>query len=868
MSLPLERNSVKSSGSLVLQEVLDNEKQKRSSFVKKSRKTLSPHESITLNNTEIEQLFTDIKIAREHANDAIKLLPPITKLSDVLNEHQQHTETLKNVMQNITEMKSDNRQGFNKCLSATAMTASSISHEMSDRNLLLTHIVQKWKLILEKSKDYIKQRSDYDKAFKEYNKISDKINAMNTTSKPDVKKAASLKEQQDESTKKTLTEGDKLRNIYNTIYVEFMHGMMDYQMNLIHNIKKDFDNGLVEWNKIVDEGDDDEEQQNPPEWMNNYPNCYHLFQAESMYIENMNNMAQIYAKEILYDSKLALLGFSLDDVNLIFSGIELIRRLHSGIFKKLTQCSQDTFVDVYSSRIARIYEVYHKHTSKFGKAFTRFHKCIQIEPFKKMIDQIATTNKIQPLDELLRSPFIQLSQYVPIFTKLRTDFPDSIENLDSLIYVFTRLAGYCELAENNFATAMEMNKIHNIPSNQPPYRRYFSTFPCNVSKVEGQIFLFSDVLIFTKSDKEHPCVFVEQYDTNNIEKFEIKLKNVQKNYPKLIILIIIKKIFGVDITLATNLREEDSYIFPSVLHNVFNALEEHAPTTEGVLRLSSNVIELDALIYKIDAGGDINESKTDALLLGNIVKKYCDNLPNKLPIELQTVECSKETILPILRTLDIPFLAFIQRLFAVLYKISQSSSENLMTSENLSKVISPNIYPADNTSFDIEKLTRTITYMINNYLDVFEEIQHEMNQLYQNGVEERMKREKMENLILQASTTEKDIPISSNFQASNENSVVLTLIDILRQGSAELIEGKKTSKRWIVLKRKCLMIFKELGQSKTENVIPLSSCFMTESDNNSVMNLSLGDKYFYSFVFLDNQKKWVKLVKSAMKQAE
>ncbi|KAL7716602.1 Rho-GAP domain-containing protein [Entamoeba marina] len=125
---------------------------------------------------------------------------------------------------------------------------------------------------------------------------------------------------------------------------------------------------------------------------------------------------------------------------------------------------------------------------------------------------------------------------------------------------------------------------------------------------------------------------------------------------------------------------------------------------------------------------------------------------------------------------------------------------------------------------------------------------------YQAGREERAKR----------STSDRDISISSMFEVSKEDSVVLTLIDILRQGPAQLDDGKKRGRRWIVLKRKCLMIFKELGQSKPESVIPLSSCFMTESDNNTVMNLSLGDKYFYSLTFEENQKKWYAINKECI----
>ncbi|EDR25914.1 hypothetical protein EDI_044700 [Entamoeba dispar SAW760] len=669
----------------------------------KSRKTMTPADIISFNNTEIEQLFNDIKIGREHANEGIKLIPSLTRFSDTLNEHHQHTEIIKNLMQNLTNKKGDHREEFTSCMTATGITTSLISYEMSDRNEKLIEIMQKWKLFLENTKDYIKNRIEYDKLFKEYNKIIEKVKQMNSQTKPDVKKAAQLQEQKEEITIKTIKEGDQLRKLYNEMYVTFMNLMMGSCSKYHNFIKKSpdtyinyqnqFNQGIEKFNTVIDESSDDDETIKPPDWMNNSPNCFHMFQAESMYLESMNYLIQIYAKKILFDPNLALSGFSIDDVNLIFSGIELIRRLHSGILRKLSRCTLETFLSVYSSRVAQIYQVYHNHCSKFGKAFSRFHQCLNSHQFKNFVEEIATSNKIPPLGELLRTPFIQLSQYVPIFTRMKSEFTNNIEDLETLIYVFTRLSGHCELAETNFATAMEMNKISGVPPKQPPYRRFFSSIPCSLNKTEGVMFLFSDTLMFTKSNKEHEQVFVEQYETKNIEKFEInekqktvkiifatrgkKLRDLDLFFNKLDIAHKFtnelsqigyfyknKKIFGVDIKLATQLHEDETRLMPKVLHHIFDALELTAPSTEGIMRLSSNVIELDGLIYKIDAGGDIDDNRGDTLLLANTIKKYCAGLPNKLPLKLQITE-GVSNIQSILQTLDKSYLAFIERLFRV-----------------------------------------------------------------------------------------------------------------------------------------------------------------------------------------------------------
>ncbi|EDR25915.1 hypothetical protein EDI_044710 [Entamoeba dispar SAW760] len=188
-----------------------------------------------------------------------------------------------------------------------------------------------------------------------------------------------------------------------------------------------------------------------------------------------------------------------------------------------------------------------------------------------------------------------------------------------------------------------------------------------------------------------------------------------------------------------------------------------------------------------------------------------------------------------------------------------------MNAENLSKVISPNIYPCDNTSLDIEKLTKTVKFMIENYDIVFRPIKTEINKLYKDGETERLKRLKFESKMLQGSLNDRDISVSRLFESTKENSVVLTLIDILRQGEAEIEEGKKVYKRWVVLKSKTMMLFKEKGQAKAEIVIPLLECFVTETMKGTVINISLNEKHYYSITFINNHKKWVKLIKSCLK---
>ncbi|ELP90026.1 hypothetical protein EIN_403600 [Entamoeba invadens IP1] len=882
---------------------------------KKSRKQMTDTEIIAFNNVEIEQLFNDIKTAREHATESVKLLPTLTKFGDVLNEHHQHTESIKNIFQGLTEKPEDHRKEFCNCLADTGMIISLVSYEMSDRNERLVEMMQRWKAFLDVSKDFVKSRTEYDKTYKDYSKILEKVKQMNAQAKPDVKKAAALQEQKDDITAKTIKEGDSLRKEYNDLYINFMQQMMDICVKYNDVMKtapstylsyqNQFQEELEHYNQVKDEEiNNDEEEKTAPEWMNNYPTCFHMFQTETMYVENITYLVMNYAKKILFDPTLALCGLSLDDVNLIFGGIELIRRLHISIVRKLVKSTPETFVSIYSTQVPQIYQVYHKHCLKFGKAFARFQQCLTKEPFKKMVDEIATSNKIPTLGELLRAPFIQLSQYVPIFTKLKTEFTKNDEDIETLIYVFTRIAGHCDLAETNFATTMEMNKIANIPPKQPPYRRFFSSQQCTINKVEGMMFFFSDVLIFSKvinpKDKDYkdmpkdkPYIFVEQYDTKNISKFEIdekksivKVSMAQrgKKLPDLDILFSKldlaqkcthelsqigyshknNKLFGIDIKRATVQQEDETRLMPQVLHQIFDALEKSAPQTEGIFRLSSNMVELDGLIYKIDAGGMADDNLNDAILLANVLKKYCDQLPDKLPVELQSTQ-EDEAIQKILNGLDKSFLAFIERLFRLLKLIADNSKENLMTAENLSKVIAPNIYPVETGTFDVEKLTGTVKHMIEAYDTVFGTIKTNLEELYKSGEEERKKRAKFESKMMQGSMSDRDISVSSLFDASKEDSVVLTLIDILRQGEATVEEGKKTYTRWVVLKRKCMMFFKELGQAKAEIVIPLSTCFVSEALQGTVLNLSLNEKHFYTLQFKDNHQKWAKLVKSCMK---
>ncbi|EAL44199.2 hypothetical protein KM1_176620 [Entamoeba histolytica HM-3:IMSS] len=65
--------------------------------------------------------------------------------------------------------------------------------------------------------------------------------------------------------------------------------------------------------------------------------------------------------------------------------------------------------------------------------------------------------------------------------------------------------------------------------------------------------------------------------------------------------------------------------------------------------------------------------------------------------------------------------------------------------------------------------------------------------------------------MLQDSLSDRDTYVSCLFESTKENSIIHpnAYFNILKQGEAEIEEGKKTYKRWIGLKNKIMMLFKE-----------------------------------------------------------
>ena len=182
-----------------------------------------------------------------------------------------------------------------------------------------------------------------------------------------------------------------------------------------------------------------------------------------------------------------------------------------------------------------------------------------------------------------------------------------------------------------------------------------------------------------------------------------------------------------------------------------------------------------------------------------------------------------------------------------------------MDAENIAKLIAPNVYPdEENAQFDLERLTRTIKFMIKNYPKVFSETISYLEGLYKEGEATRQTKKETEDIINSCDDIE-ETPVSEALQYENTDKVELTLKDIVKQGEVEVIDNGQFKKRWFVLKKNSLLIF----NNKNINEAPLSLFFMKGSKikkdklHATSISFTSGTRtYTFKFQNLDDMKLW------------
>ncbi|BFU21622.1 rhogap domain containing protein [Entamoeba histolytica] len=873
----------------------------KKSITSENDQTESEEDIIQNISKEIDALQNEIKVARDKCLKIMESQQQFKVLIDSLSNQRKLVLDMKENLRDITIRDVGSRSDVEECSEFMGELYLKCFDQFNEQIRSTEGFYETIKKYIDSCSNFTRARNDFDKLISSYVTVDMKLQKMNKEKRPDINKVGQLQQQKEETFNSIKNEGEKVTDFYVDLYNEFLTIMLHTSVDLSDKVSK----GLTSTKRMFkDKGEKlnlwktlniGEAVKNTdveyPQWMDDDPLFINIFEAENHLVEKMEYCVVKYAKSLLCNPTLATTGMSMADVNLIFTEIESIHSLHHSIFTELKNSNIDSFIDAFAKRASQLYDVYKRRCAHFKDSMKKYNKCLQIDAFKDAIESIDNSNLSQPrLEELLHLPFIHLTQLVPLFNSLKDDFSDETdktEKLEELCFIFTSLSLLSEQAEKENDVETQLSKIHGLKGiSFNPKRKYLDRQQCTYNKTQGTMFLFNDIFIFTKPERNEyifgSVINVSQMvsfrvknkktvvleiknetcdigfkDTQTAEKCAKYLNNIKYEMDR-------KKIFGTEIKSSVIAREEESTLIPNVIHKIFDKLEKEAPDTEGIFRISVSVKDLEETMTKIDLDVNVDVSKMSCHLLGNVLKKYLNLMPNKLPISLQTVDVDNiKAIQDMLEPVGKSYLLLMERLFRLLKMIDKNSGVNKMTADNLAKVICPNIYEEDEDfGMNIEKLTRTAIVMIQRYDEIFGEFRSSFEKKIQDGMQEINHQKELEAKI-QSEDGFKEIPVSKLVEGhQDDKTVVLTLKDIIKQGDVEMLEGKKWGKKWVVMKKNCLMIFRNMGEGQTLMVLPFKNMIVaTETKMNRECIILRVDKQSVTLYFED-PNEWLQFLSS------
>lgn len=862
---------------------------------------LTEQDEIQQLKTEIEELQREIKAGREHSVQLLETQKQNRLFQEQLIQQRNTVIKMKTSLKKIITRDVGSRVEVEESAEFMGDLYVKVVEQLSDQIRSTEDLYSSLQKYMEDTCYYQDVKSDFDKFINNYNAVDAKLQKMNNERKPNIDKIGQLQVQKEETFNAIKNEGKKVIDVYNDMYNQFLTSILHSSVDLSERVSKGSDNlkrlfkdkgeKVSIWKTLnigeaVITADADY-----PSWMD--PLLINIYEAENHFVEKMEYCVVKYAKSILCNPTLATTGISVDDIDLIFADIETIHNLHARIFSELRTSTLDSFINAFISRAEEFYAVYQRRCTNYNNTIKCLRKCMKIPAFHDVIETIDNTNSDQPrLEELLRFPFTHLEQMIPLFTSLKDYLTEPFIGLDRFCTILTMLSQSSEQAEMEHDVDTQLSKIHKktsaIPVNQS--RKYIDRIQCVYNRVQGTVFIFSDMMVFTHTEKNEyvfdALISLKQLTSVKTKNKKIVTVEFSKEEPvdltfrdislaekcmkylnSIKYKIDEKRIFNTPVEVAAVRRDEDVYLMPTILHAIFDRMEKTAPLSEGIFRLSGSIVELQKAIEQVDLQKEFDLQNASDDILAGILKKYLLSIPNKLPSALKTLDGSpQEMIEPVKRLLiDVnndSFLCLMDRLFLLLHLISKKSDSNKMTASNLALVIAPNVYEEDDShALDLESNTRAVTAMIEHYDEIFGTIHDSLNKKIEEGAKEVSAQKELQCALNKQIGNYKPVLVSSLVTSSqDDNTVVLTLKDIVKQEMVEMLEGKRWTNKWVVLKRNCLMVFRNIGEGQTLMVLPLKTMTVaTETKMDKECILLRADKQSVTLHF-ENNEEWLKLL--------
>ncbi|KAL7721212.1 Rho-GAP domain-containing protein [Entamoeba marina] len=814
---------------------------------------------------EFNNTFDRVNAARSHLNEIVKNHSS-SRVRELLALYE---EIVNSIQRSSSEVILDDTDKFNELKELNVFMADMYQlgfEQFKSQTTQLLRLMTESKKFLEESKECIKCKNEFDKVNREYSKV-----CLRMTEEKDEKKSKMALQTRDELISKGIGDGRKALEVFDKSlkkYYEILQSSGQHMVDVttknsekIHQTVDNVEDKVQIWGGLDfnDEGIDEGELQ---DWMKE-SNIKKIITNEFMYVNSLTILLERYYNDITNSTLLVQTGICLGDIDTIFNDIVPLVNLHQGILKQLKTSNSKEFLDCYLAYYDKLYQQYQHYLQHHQESQQMFLKCMKHKLFREAVENIDIIEDLE-MSKLLQAP----TEYISfMYENIQNESFDK-EVTTNLHYVFEKLYNKSQQTKQQIESAIHMSKVRKFDDPKPQSRIFFGKVTATCNKVVGNILVFSDVLLFAKSERRKMTV-VSQIPTDQIDGEVTKDKNIvevkfsenHKGAEKQSFEFIMKNsngvetflrlledvkheltkyhLFGKEIMSAAHIRNESYCFIPKVLHQLFDKCDKEAPDQEGVLRISVNVVKLDELIKRFNKCEDIDVDALDVHVAINVLKKYCNSIPNKLPLELQVVDLEDDPIGKIRSIIfDIKneaYIAFIERLFRLLHSISEKSETNLMNSTNLSKVISPNIY-VDDAVFDVDKLTTTVTYMIEKYEEVFLPFREYNNQI----------RKQREDELVNFSAMQKQME-SAKYSDTKASSVIvddgiisdpknLLLKDVMYQSEVECVELKKSAKRWIIITKSVIVFKKAVNEFNVLLDLPVDGLVIEKSDKVTLSN--------------------------------
>ena len=873
-------------------------------------------EIISLLKNEIETLEKEICRSREKSNEILKTYQMTREFIQMTMNQRIVMRKIAMNMNDIMIRKEGIRQDVDQSINLTkyffVKTFDELAQEMETTKQFY-HALRRY---VSSSYNYTSKRSHFDKEYSNYYSLKSKLEKMKLkTTEP--KKINEMEQKIKQSFSDLRIEGEHVIAIYNDIYNSFMNIMVrntleftDLKTNDMKQNRIIFDENcerITKWRNIQFGKTIKMITTDCPSWIERSPMFKSIFDQEVDIIRHMEYCIDNHVKPLFSSTSIALSGITKEDINVMFSDIETIHRLHLSIFKQLLNSELETFIYCFYIRITEIYDVYKRRCNNFNDSVKIFFKCLNIPQFYELISEINKKNITQPkLQELLIYPFIHLKTLKPLFITLKENYFSFAEILTNIIMILTSLEALIDSTLKQYKVELELNKISNLCEIKKYSKRQFiCSDKCVVNDKKCKLFLFNDMIIIASQQKydfklecmieidvnttfevvkDHFILFTlnddslsipmltQEYDQNeNSKHILIDLKNNETtiHYAQKITKAKydrnLAKIFDCEIKTVSIVRDETKYIIPFVLHQLFDQLEHVAIRTDGIFRESCDISQLQQVIDDVDNEIDVNFKEYNSHLLANLLKKYIKSMQNKLPIEFANIDCGniQEIQQMLLSMKNESYLFFLERLFRLLHQISIRSDVNRMTSTNLAIVIVPNIFDVE-ISFgtDLTRMNDLVSSMIDNYEYIFDDIRKEFMEKINKDLEYLQQQKEIENELKHGNGM-KEILISEVMsEEQNDDSMSLTLKSIIKQDKCEIHHGKKASIRWIFVKKNHLFIYKALGDNQAEMIYTLKDCVIFERMKNNKQCIVIENEKEHSNMIFENHDDWINVLKS------